>query len=978
MCKWFVVLIAAAAVFSQLSAPAGAQLSIDEPPPPPPFSMYFPTETELAGNSLGDFPHFEYVAAINEGSPVTFALDPTRFPANARALVDLYIVDDRSRTQWLSDRTLSDVRGAPQRVRLGANNIQSCTVVLTNSDTLSGDAGIGLGVGYDLVCDVNRNGRLDGNDLIDGFEGAAGFYVVHDLTQPGPLAVTETIYDVAVGTVTGGFEGENLFYPTNVSLMDRLPLIVVSHGNGHQYEWYDHIGLHMASYGYIVMSHQNNTVPGVQTAATTTLEHTDAFLGQLASIAGGILVGHVDTSRIVWIGHSRGGEGVAIAYDRIVDGIWSPVHYKREDIVLISSIAPVDFDGPASTNPHDAVFSLWTGGSDNDVSGCASADLLQTFHLHDRAEKWRQSISLHGVGHGDFHNGGGSSVATGPCLVGRADTHEIMRGYLLPLVKHYVERNLPARDYLWRQWESFQPIGAPTANPCVTVDLMFREDPALSFPVDDFQTEPTTGTSSSGGSVTFSVTDVSEGLLDDGNSDFTNDFADVMNGMTVGSAADTTRGIVFSWGSDSFYEQEIIPAERDLTDDVYLSFRACQATRHPNTIAQLGDLTFTVTLVDGALNESSIRIDAYGGGIEEPYARSGCGTGTGWGNEFETIRIRLTDFLNNGSSLDLSDVAAIRFDFGPSFGSSLGRLGLDEITISRDASPPLTGVLTLALLDDLTVIPPDVTTDIHVSITASSESLVPGSATMHYRFNGGVFATPPLIATGMPGEYSATLPAPSCGDTPEIYFSAEGSLSGQQTLPEDAPSSVFSSLVGNLSVNFADDFENDQGWTAENLGATTGDWQRGVPVNDPGWAYDPAADGDGSGSCYLTQNQVGNTDVDNGSVRLNSPTFDATGDLVLIQYFYFLRLTNTDGTDRLLVEYSSNGAAGPWTTLVAHQTDGGLQWRSHLITHEDILNAGASLSATARIRFTANDTGTQSIVEAGVDGFTVETAQCSE
>ena len=61
--------------------------------------------------------------------------------------------------------------------------------------------------------------------------------------------------------------------------------------------------------------------------------------------------------------------------------------------------------------------------------------------LHDRATGYRQSISLHGVGHGDFHNGGGSSVASGPCLVGRANTHRIMKGYLLPMLELYIRDN---------------------------------------------------------------------------------------------------------------------------------------------------------------------------------------------------------------------------------------------------------------------------------------------------------------------------------------------------------------------------------------------------------------------------------------------------------------------------------------------------------------------------------------------------------
>jgi len=649
--------------------------------------------TELAGLALAEYPYFDYVSAYSVGSRVFFALDPTQFPGGAGQTVDLYIVEARSEAEWMADDMLVDARGAPQTVTLGTTTIQSSTFFLSGSHQLSGDAGTGLGVPFDVVCDVNRNGQLDAGDYIDGFGDEAGIYVVHDVTQPGPLAVTETLYNVMFGTVTSGFEGENLFYPTDIATMGQLPLIVVSHGNGHQYVWYDHIGQHMASYGYVVMSHRNNTVPGVQTAATTTLQHTDAFIGQLGTIAGGLLQGHVDTSRIVWIGHSRGAEGIAIAYDRITDGTWNPVNYDRDDLVLLSSIAPTDFDGPSDTNPHDAVFSLWTGGADSDVNGCAISNIVQTFHLHDRAEKWRQSISLHGVGHGDFHNGAAPAFAAGPCLIGRSETHKIVRGYLLPLVKHYVDDNIPARDFLWRQWEAFHPAGASAQNMCVTVDLQFREDPALAFVVDDYQTESGTNTSSSGGPVTFTVEHLDEGRLDDANSVFTDNPSDVMNGMTAASVQDMSRGVVFDWEADFFYELGIVPGERDFTDDRYLTFRACQATRHPNTVADDGDLVFSVSLVDGALVSSTIGIGAYGGGIEEPYQRTSCGSGAGWANEFEVIRIRLTDFLTNGSGLDLSDIIAIRFDFGPSHGAAVGRLGLDEIMISSDPAQPVVGAL---------------------------------------------------------------------------------------------------------------------------------------------------------------------------------------------------------------------------------------------------------------------------------------------
>jgi hypothetical protein len=153
-----------------------------------------------------------------------------------------------------------------------------------------------------------------------------------------------------------------------------------------------------------------------------------------------------------------------------------------------------------------------------------------------------------------------------------------------------------------------------------------------------------------------------------------------MNGMTEGGASDTTKGVVFDWnGVDRTMSFEIVAESRDVSTYQYLSFRAAQGTRHPLTDQALGGRTFTVTLRDANGIASSINVGAYGDGIRAPYQRTGCGVGAGWGNEFETIRARLGDFLNNGSGLDLTNIVAIDFQFGPSYGSSAGRLGLDDI-----------------------------------------------------------------------------------------------------------------------------------------------------------------------------------------------------------------------------------------------------------------------------------------------------------
>jgi choice-of-anchor B domain-containing protein len=254
----------------------------------------------------------------------------------------------------------------------------------------------------------------------------------------------------------------------------------------------------------------------------------------------------------------------------------------------------------------------------------------------------------------------------------------------------------------------------------------------------------------------------------------------------------------------------------------------------------------------------------------------------------------------------------------------------------------------------------------------------PGTGLLHYDLGTGFVSVPMNVVSG--NLYDAVFPAAPCGWEVSYYTSAVTTNGTTVTDPSSAPASVYTATASaGINVAFGDDFQADLGWTAVNLGASSGDWERGVPVNDPGWAYDPVSDSDGSGSCLLTQNQLGNTDVDGngGSVRVTSPSFGIPAGQLRIGYDYFLRLTNTaGGVDRLLVEIGENDGAGPWTTVAVHDTDGGLSWRHHDITMADLDAAGVTITSAMRMRFTANDSDPQSIVEAGVDAFSVGAVAC--
>nr|MCU0254825.1 hypothetical protein [Acidobacteriota bacterium] len=632
----------------------------------------------------------EFTAAANQGTPVELAVDPTAHPAVTGQTCDVYVLAKRSASEWCAGAALADVRGAPETRTFVAGGVRDNTFALAGSAALSAVDGTAIGRSYDVALDCNQNGALDAGELADGLSDSPGFTVLRDLTQPGPLAVSQfdDLGPEPPHCSGGGNDDMRIYYPSVLNdpgATGTYPLAVISHGNGHCYDWYDFLGQHLASFGFIAMSHDNDTVPGIETASTSTLRFTDKILAQQATLGGGVLNGHIDDTRIAWIGHSRGGEGVARAFDRLVDEAWPATQYSARDIVVISSIAPTDFLGPAQSDPHGVPYHLLYGSADGDVCGCPNNAVAQSFGLYERATGARQSTYVHGADHNDF-NCCGFEDFSGPAgtAIGRTEAQRVQKVVQLALLKQFVERFAPAKDIFWRQWEAFRPLGVAAGT--VVVNELREPLSRRGFVVDDYQSQPPPDTSSSGGAVTATVAALAEQREQETNGSFEWTGGEPMNGMTRGRSEDLGRGVVFEFtqASPGAYTLDVIPSARDFRDDTFLSFRATQMTRHPRTVAALGDLTFTVTLTDTGGRSSAIGIGAFGGGIEEPYQRTGYGAGAGWQNEFETIRLRLTDFLRDGADLDLGNVLSIRFDFGAAFGSSEGRVALDDIELVKE------------------------------------------------------------------------------------------------------------------------------------------------------------------------------------------------------------------------------------------------------------------------------------------------------
>lgn len=269
---------------------------------------------------------------------------------------------------------------------------------------------------------------------------------------------------------------------------------------------------------------------------------------------------------------------------------------------------------------------------------------------------------------------------------------------------------------------------------------------------------------------------------------------------------------------------------------------------------------------------------------------------------------------------------------------------------------------------------PDSSTAVTVQISEGIDSYIPGSGKLYYRLNGMRFLNTPLVH--VEGNfYEATIPGPACEDLVEFYFTALGEACGQIYCPSEAPDEVFSSRVAELTPVFEDDFQLDRGWTTvsdpELIG---GAWMRGEPLGG-GDRGDPAADYDGSGNCFLTDNADGDTDVEGGMTSLISPVFDLTEDKGTVSYArWFSNDTGGDPYNDVMEVYVSSNNGTTWllveTVGPLQQATGG--WFKYSFWVDDFVTRTDDM----RVRFDVSDYGVSSIVEAGIDDFAVSMLQC--
>jgi len=153
--------------------------------------------SNLAGKPVDTYPGFIFTQSFNWDDEVHVALDPS-FYAIDFLVADIYICEHQNADEWLENPSLIDVRGSFQNHLFSGISLSENFVLLTNTEGLENISGARSGYAFDIVLDVDQDGELSSSDFIDGSGDIdAGFYLVNDMSTPGPFEVDTINYSTS-------------------------------------------------------------------------------------------------------------------------------------------------------------------------------------------------------------------------------------------------------------------------------------------------------------------------------------------------------------------------------------------------------------------------------------------------------------------------------------------------------------------------------------------------------------------------------------------------------------------------------------------------------------------------------------------------------------------------------------------------------------------------------------------------------------
>lgn len=238
-----------------------------------------------------------------------------------------------------------------------------------------------------------------------------------------------------------------------------FPLVVFLHGQQLPsipgFEGYDYLGSLLASHGFIVASIDGRSLldSTIKSRGEHIREHLRRFVARNRAGSGSFLSGKLDMSKVALVGHSRGGDSVAAAWE------WQRVAPDPGyTITAVIAIAPVQFFGRLSAEPsfishlRDVSYQILHGSHDCDVSD------FQGLRQYDRAadiravgETPKSMVFIKDSNHNFFNTVWeefeGSECGGGTVLPGEV-ARDLAKVYIHSFLQTVVKGNKEFRGYL--------------------------------------------------------------------------------------------------------------------------------------------------------------------------------------------------------------------------------------------------------------------------------------------------------------------------------------------------------------------------------------------------------------------------------------------------------------------------------------------------------------------------------------------------
>jgi Chlorophyllase enzyme len=647
---------------------------------------------KMAGRSISGPPYYQYLDTFQVGDDVYAALDPAALDPNHKGkMLALYVVAHKDAAGWNADHSLTNL------AVLGGN--AAVPKFLTQTDCINHNARLvwpnasqpGL---YDIAADFGNNTAnamafvTDASydnplDIMDGYF-KPGFQVINDPTTETSFAnVGAFSYDETTegsSNVTDDYgnpwivprranvrfpaDAPGATAPAQISVAQpNYPLIVIVHGNGHNYQGYDYLLDHWAANGFIAASiNLTGGMTGTDRAMVL-FDHLTILKRNDPPGPNQHGFGTKVQNNIGIMGHSRGGEAVVIAARR------NQQMALGHAINAVISLSPTDQYthetlGPPWATPYLVIY----GAMDGDLAGGDGPPSDTGFPLYDRANGARKGfVMVYGATHDRFTTIGPDTdlnwkrgAADYPLILTEPTHQTVAKGYMTAFFRWQLRNEAQFIGMFRGEWV---PTAIALAEPS-KLKILPQYSDLGAHNVDDFEGPhtPTSWQTATDGST-----------VSDGGTLPAPPQEDLLYNLDVHSPHDTS-GLQLHWNALGERLTYTFPAPLDVHAFAALSFRVTQkADSMSNPPGAPQD--FYLTLHDGGGKQRAIRASKFAE-IAAPQPRA---LDQYTKSALRTVRIPLDAYrieVIGTQKVDLTQVTSLDFFFNY---NASGEIEIDSI-----------------------------------------------------------------------------------------------------------------------------------------------------------------------------------------------------------------------------------------------------------------------------------------------------------